>query len=62
MNVEQMESFRINSVGLKDELRNGIWVECAVTTTYLHDVNSSLPKLDLYLKILGQMGIVRTKD
>jgi hypothetical protein len=30
----------LNGAGLKDDLRSGVWAECAMTVTYLSDITS----------------------
>jgi hypothetical protein len=31
----------VNSSGLKDHLRSGVWLPCAMTTAFLSDIRSS---------------------
>ena len=66
----------LNGAGLKGDLRNKIWAECVMTTTYLSNViatrsnmRSSFellyhtkPILPEELKIFGEVGVVTTKD
>jgi hypothetical protein len=66
----------LNCAGLKDELRNKIWAESAMTVTYLSNVMStkselnspykllfgSTPVLNSRLKMFGEVGVVTTKD
>ena len=66
----------LNGAGLKGDLRNKIWAECAMTTTYLSNVLSTKsnfkspfeslfgakPILHDNLKIFGEVGVVTTKD
>jgi Reverse transcriptase (RNA-dependent DNA polymerase) len=66
----------LNGAGLKGDLRNKIWAECVMTTTYLSNViatrsNMKSPFELLYdtkpvlpeeLKIFGEVGVVTTKD
>jgi hypothetical protein len=66
----------LNCAGLKDELRNKIWVESAVTVTYLSNIMStkhqlkspyellfgSKPVLNSRLKMFGEVGVVTMKD
>jgi hypothetical protein len=66
----------LNGVGLMGDLRNKIWAECAMTTTYLSKILSSRsslkcpfellfgpkPILHFELKIFGEVGVVTTKD
>jgi hypothetical protein len=30
----------LNSAGIKDQIRSGVWVECAITMTFLLNVTS----------------------
>jgi hypothetical protein len=66
----------LNGAGLTGDLRNKIWAECAMTTTYPSNINSSKsslkspfellfgskPILHYELKIFGEVGMVTTKD
>jgi hypothetical protein len=66
----------LNGAGLTGDLRNKIWAECAMTSTYLANMLSSKSSLKspfellfgskpiLYyeLKIFGEFGVVTTKD
>jgi hypothetical protein len=66
----------MNGAGLSGDLRNKIWAECAITTTYLANILSSKsslkspfellfgskPILHYELKIFGEVGVVTTKD
>jgi hypothetical protein len=66
----------LNGAGLMGDLRNKIWAECAMTTTYLYNILSSKssfrspfelffgskPILHYELKIFGEVGVVTTKD
>jgi Reverse transcriptase (RNA-dependent DNA polymerase)/gag-polypeptide of LTR copia-type/Zinc knuckle len=66
----------LNGAGLKGDLRNKIWAECVMTTTYLSNVLSTKssfkspsellfgakPILQNKLKIFGEVGVVTTKD
>ena len=66
----------LNSAGLKDNLRSGVWAECAMTVTFLSNITSiknqeicpyqllygCKPRLPASLRSFGEMGIVTTKD
>ena len=66
----------LNGAGLKDDLRSGVWAECARTVTFLHNITSlktkevcpyellfkTKPKLAEKLKSFGEIGVVTTKD
>jgi hypothetical protein len=66
----------LNCAGLKDELRSGVWAECARTITFLHNITSikakevcpyellisGKPNLAEKLKSFGEIGVVITKD
>jgi hypothetical protein len=66
----------LNGAGLTGDLRNKIWAECTITTTYLSNILSSKsslkspfkllfgskPILHYELKIFGEVGVVTTKD
>jgi hypothetical protein len=66
----------LNGSGFKDELRNKIWAECAMTTTSLSNVIDTKsgnkcpyellfgckPKLNSSLMTFGDIGVVTTKD
>jgi hypothetical protein len=66
----------LNSAGLKDHLRSGVWSECAMTVTFLSNIISikdkmicpyqllygSKPKLPESLRTFGQIGVVTTKN
>jgi hypothetical protein len=66
----------LNGAGLKDDLRSGVWAECAMTVTFLSNVTSvknqeicphqllfgCKPKLPASLRSLGEIRIVTTKD
>jgi hypothetical protein len=65
----------INSADVKDQLRSGIWAECAMTVTLLSNVKSiknievcpyelligCKPKLPTSLRHFGKIGVVTTK-
>jgi hypothetical protein len=65
----------LNSAGLKDHLRSGVWAECAMTVTYLSNITSikekmiclhqllfgSKPRLPETLRSFGEVGVVTTK-
>jgi hypothetical protein len=65
----------LNSAGLKDHLRSGIWAECAMTVTYLSNITSikekmicpyqllfgNKPRIPESLKYFGEIGVVTTK-
>jgi hypothetical protein len=66
----------LNCAGLKDELRSGVWAECARSITFLQNITSiktnkvcpiellfgAKPKLAEKLKSFGEIGVVTTKD
>jgi hypothetical protein len=66
----------LNSAGLKDDLRSGIWSECAMTVTFLSNITAinnkiicpyqilfeSKPKLPESLRSFGEIGVVTTKS
>jgi hypothetical protein len=66
----------LNGAGLKDDLRSGVWAECAVTVTFLSNITSvknqevcphqllfgCKPKLLASLRSFGEIGVVNTKD
>jgi hypothetical protein len=65
----------LNSPGVKDQLRSGVWAECAMTVTFLSNVTSiknkevcpygllfgCKPKLPTSLRSFGEIGVVTTK-
>jgi hypothetical protein len=65
----------LNSAGVKYQLRSGVWVECAMTVTFLSNVTSiknkevfpyellfgCKPKLPISLRSFGEIGVVTTK-
>jgi hypothetical protein len=65
----------LNSVGVKDQLRSGVWEEFAMTVTFLSNVTSInnkevcpyellfgyKPKLPTSLRSLGEISVVTTK-
>jgi hypothetical protein len=65
----------INSPGVKDQLRSGVWAECVMTVTFLLNVTSIKnkevcpyellfgykPKLPTTLRSFGEIGVVMTK-
>jgi hypothetical protein len=65
----------LNSAGVKDQLRSGVWAECVMTVTFLLNVTSiknkevfpyellfsCKPKLPTSLKFFGEIGVVITK-
>jgi hypothetical protein len=65
----------LNSAGVKDQLRSGVWAECAITVTFLSNVTSiknkevcpyellfgCKPKLPTSLRSFGEIGVVTTK-
>jgi hypothetical protein len=65
----------LNSAGVKDQLRSGVWAECAMTVTFLSNVTSiknkevcpyellfgCKPKLAISLRSFGKIGVVTTK-
>jgi hypothetical protein len=65
----------LNSVGVKDQLRSGVWAECAMTVTFLSNVTSiknkevcpyellfgCKPKSPTSLRSFGEIGVVTTK-
>jgi hypothetical protein len=66
----------LNGASLKGDLRNKIWAECVMTTTFLSNVITTTssfkspfelfygarPVLHDKLKIFGEVGVVTTKD
>jgi hypothetical protein len=66
----------LHQPGLKDRLRNGVWVECARTVTVLPNITAlksrdvcpyqllfgSNPKLPESRKVFGEVGVVKTKN
>jgi hypothetical protein len=66
----------LNSAGLKDQLRSGVWGECTMTVTFLSNITSIKnqeiclcqllfgykPRLPASLRSFGQIGVVTTKD
>jgi hypothetical protein len=66
----------LNGAGLKDNLRSGVWAECAMTVTFLSNITSvkhqevcphqllfgCKPKLPASLRSFGEIGVVTTKD
>jgi hypothetical protein len=66
----------LNSAGLKDQLRSGVWAECTLTVTFLSNITSfknqeicpyqllygCKPRLPASLRSFGEIGIVTTKD
>jgi hypothetical protein len=66
----------LNSAGLKDHLRSGVWAECAMTVTYLSNITSikekmicphqllfgNKPRLPESLRSFGEIGVVMTKN
>ena len=66
----------LSSAGLEEEIRSGVWSECANTVTFLSNITSlkgqdkcpyqllfgSTPKLPPNLKSFGEMGVVTTKS
>jgi hypothetical protein len=65
----------LNDAGLEDDVRSGVWSECANTVTFLSNITSTKtqdkcphpllfkvnPKLPSSLRIFGEMGVVTTK-
>jgi hypothetical protein len=65
----------LNSAGVKDQLRSGVWPECAMTVTFLSNVTSiknkevclyellfqCKPKVPTSLRSFGEIGVVTTK-
>jgi hypothetical protein len=65
----------LNSAGVKDQLRSGVWAECAMTVMFLSNVTSiknkevcpyellfgCKPKLPTSLRSFGEIGVVTTK-
>jgi hypothetical protein len=65
----------LNRAGVKDQLRSGVWAECAMTVTLLLNVTSiknkevcpyeilfgCKPKLPTSLRSLGKIGVLTTK-
>jgi hypothetical protein len=66
----------LNSAGLKDHLRSGVWAECAMTVTFLSNITSiknkmicpsqlllgCKTKLPESLRSFGKIGVVMTKN
>jgi hypothetical protein len=66
----------LKSSGLKDQLKSGVWAECALTDTFLSNTTSiknqeicpyqllygCKPRLPASLRSFGEIGIVTTKD
>ena len=62
----------LNRAGLKGDLRNKIWAECVMTTTYLSTrlnlkcpfqlLFNTKPILHEELNLFGEVGVVTTKD
>jgi hypothetical protein len=66
----------LNSAGLKDHLRSGVWAECSMTVTYLSNITSikekmiypyqllfgNKPRLPESLRSFGEVGVVMTKN
>jgi hypothetical protein len=66
----------LNRAGLIGDLRNKIWAECSMITTYLSNILSSKSSLkspfellfgskailNYELKIFGEVGVVTTKN
>jgi hypothetical protein len=66
----------LNSAGLKDHLRSGVWAECAMTVTYLSNITSikekmicpyqllfgNKPRLPESLRSFGEIGVFTTKN
>jgi hypothetical protein len=66
----------LNSAGLKDHLRSGVWAECAMTVTYLSNITSikekmicpfqllfgSKSRLPESLRSFGEIGVFTTKN
>jgi hypothetical protein len=66
----------LNSAGLKDHLRLGVWAECAMTVTFLSNITSiknqkicpylllfgCKPRLPTSLRSFGEMGVLTTID
>jgi hypothetical protein len=66
----------LNNAGLEDEIRSGVWSECANTVTFLSNIMSlngqdkcpyqllfgSSPKLPSNIRSFGEMGVVTTKS
>ena len=65
----------LNNAGLENDVRSGVWSECANTVTFLSNITSmkmqdkcpyqllfgNNPKLPSSLRIFGEMGVVITK-
>jgi hypothetical protein len=65
----------LNSAGVNDQLRSGVWVECTMTVTFLSNVTSvknkeifpyellfgCKPKLPTSLRSFVEIGVVTTK-
>jgi hypothetical protein len=66
----------LNSAGLKDHLRSGVWAECAMTVTYLSKITSikeklicpyqllfgNKPRIPESLRSFDENGVVTTKN
>jgi hypothetical protein len=66
----------LNSAGLKDHLRSGVWAECVMTVIYLSNITSikekmicpyqllfgNKPTLLEILRSFGEIGVVTTKN
>jgi hypothetical protein len=66
----------LHSAGLKDQLRSGVWAECALTVTFLSNTTSIKsqeicpyqllygykPRPPASLRSFGEIGIVTKKD
>jgi len=66
----------LNSAGLIDHLRSGVWAECAMTVTFLSNITSiksksicpyqllfgSKPRMPESLRSFDEIGIVTTKS
>jgi hypothetical protein len=65
----------LNSAGVKDQLRSGVWAKCAMTVTFLLNFTSikdkkvcpyefllgCKPKLATSLRSFGEIGVVTAK-
>jgi hypothetical protein len=65
----------LNIAGVKDQLRSGVWTECAMTLTFLSNVTSiknkevcayellfgCKPKVPKNLRSLGKIDVVTTR-
>jgi hypothetical protein len=66
----------LNSAGLKDHLRSGVWAECAMTVTYQSNITfikenmicpyqilfQNKPRIPESLRSFGEIGVVTTKN